>query len=117
MSQNRNRPLTDGERQLAHWMLENGTAEAKQYLSQLELAEVTSWKCPCGCASIHFQIKGHPEAPPGVRILGDFLVGEGENQAGVFIYSSEGLLSGLEVYGLAGDAPRTLPRPVELRPW
>lgn len=116
MSEKHNRPLTDAERQLARWMLENGTPEAKQYLGQLELAEVTPWKCPCGCASINFQIKGHPEAPPGVHILGDFLVGEGENQSGAFIYSSEGLLSGLEVYGLAGDAPRTLPRPEELRP-
>jgi hypothetical protein len=115
MSEKHNRPLTDAERQLAHWMLENGTPEAKQYLDQLELAEVTPWKCPCGCASINFQVKGHPEAPPGVHILGDFLVGEGENQSGTFIYSSDGLLSGLEVYGLAGDAPRTLPRPEELR--
>jgi hypothetical protein len=96
-------------------MLENGTSEAMQYLSQLELAEVTPWRCSCGCASINFQIKGHPEAPPGVHVLGDFLMGEDENQSGAFIYSSEGLLSGIEVYGLAGDAPRALPRPEELR--
>ncbi len=116
MSEEHNRPLTDAEHQLARWMLENGTPEAKQYLSQLELAEVTPWRCPCGCASINFQIKGHPEALPGVHVLGDFLMGEGENQSGAFIYSNEGLLSGLEVYGLAGDAPRALPRPEELRP-
>lgn len=116
MSEEHNSPLTDAERQLARWMLENGTPESKQYLSQLELAEVTPWRCPCGCASINFQIRGHPKAPPGVHVLGDFLVGEGDNQSGAFIYSSEGLLSGLEVYGLAGDAPRTLPRPEELKP-
>jgi hypothetical protein len=98
-------------------MLEHGTAEAKAYLSQLELAEVIPWQCPCGCASINFQIKGHAEAPPGVHILGEFLFGDGDNLSGIFIFSSGGLLSGLEVYGLAGDAPRVLPGPEELRPF
>jgi hypothetical protein len=117
MNAEQTRSLTDEERRLARWMLENGTSEAKEYLAQLNSAEVTSWKCPCGCASINFQIKGCPEAPPGVHILGDFLVGNDENLSGVFIFSSEGLLSGLEVYGLAGDASRFLPRPEELRPY
>ena len=117
MNGTNNRPLTDAEHQLARWMLENGVSEAKQYLDQLEIAEVTPWRCPCGCASINFQIKGHPEVPPGVHILGDFLIGEGKNQSGAFIFASEGLLSGLEVYGLSGDAPRSLPRPADLRPW
>jgi hypothetical protein len=115
MSSECNRPLTEAERQLAKWMIEHGTAEAKGYLSQLELAEVTPWKCPCGCASINFRIKGHPEAPPGVHILGDFLVGEQSSLSGAFIFSSGGVLSGLEVYGLAGDAPNVLPSIEELR--
>jgi hypothetical protein len=116
MSEEHNRRLTDEERQLARWMLEHGTPEARQYLHQLQLAEVTPWRCPCGCASISFQIKGHPKAPLGVHVLADFLVGEGESQRGAFIFSSQGLLSGLEVYGFAADAPRHLPRPEELRP-
>jgi len=99
------------------WMLEHGTPEATAFLPQLELAQVTSKKCPCGCASINFQIQGHPEAPPGVHILGDFLVGEGECLSGAFIFECGGLLSGLEVYGLAGDAPKTLPTIEELRPF
>ena len=112
-----NRPLADSERALARWMLENGTHEARAFLPQLELAEVTPWKCPCGCASFNFQIKGHPEAPPGVHVLGDFLIGDGDCLSGVFIFESGGLLSGLEVYGLAGDAPTTLPRIEDLRPF
>jgi hypothetical protein len=111
-----NRPLTEAEHRLARWMLENGTSEAQTFLSQLELAEVTSWKCPCGCASINFQIKGQPEATPGVHILGDFLMGE-DRSSGAFIFECGGLLSGLEVYGLAGDAPRVLPRAEDLRPF
>ncbi len=113
----KNRPLTPAEQRLARWMLEHGTPEARVFLSQLELAEVTPWKCPCGCASINFQIQGQPEAPPGVHILGDFLFGEGDRVSGAFIYESGGLLSGLEVYGLAGDAPTVLPAVEDLRPF
>ena len=90
-------------------MLENGSPEARAFLGQLADAEVTSWRCPCGCASINFQVKGHPPAPPGVHILGDFLCGPVEAPAGAFIYESGGLLSGLEVYALASDAPAVLP--------
>ena len=80
-----NRPLADSERALARWMLENGTDEGRAFLPQLELAEVTPWKCPCGCASFNLQIEGHPQAPPGVHILGDFLMGEGLPQRGLHI--------------------------------
>ncbi|MBR0707308.1 hypothetical protein [Bradyrhizobium liaoningense] len=114
MSSEQNRPLTDAERVLARWMLEHGTEEARQYLDQLELAEVTPWKCRCGCASINFQIRGHAEAPPGAQILGEFLVNDGDHPSGIFIYSSDGLLKGIDVYGLAGDAPSVLPLPEEL---
>jgi hypothetical protein len=110
-----NRPLTDSERELARFMLVNGTDEATTYLEQLQDAEVTSWRCACGCGSINFKIKGRPEAPPGVNILGDFLFGEGESLAGIFIFSSGGTLSGVEVYGLPGAAPAFLPTPQELR--
>jgi hypothetical protein len=108
------RPLSEAERQLSRWMLENGTAEAPEFLKQLEVAEATHWRCPCGCASFNFKVKDMPAAPPGVHILGDFVFYDGENVAGIFIYSSNGILSGLEVTGLAGDAPKTLPEPRQL---
>src|SRR5690242_15431517 len=93
------------------WMLENGKPEANQYLGQLDRAAVTPWKCPCGCASINFQIRGYAPAPPGVHVLGDFLVGSDDHLYGVFIFSGNGLLRGIEVYSLSTDAPRVLPRP------
>jgi hypothetical protein len=111
-----NRNLNDKERRLVRWMLEHGTPEATAFLSQLKQARVTPWKCPCGCASINFQIRGRPQAPPGVNILGDFIFGEGDKLSGAFVYESAGILSGLEVYGLAGDAPNSLPSPEDLRP-
>lgn len=55
-----NRSLSASEYALARWMLENGTPEALAFLKQLDDADVTPWRCPCGCASINFQIKGHP---------------------------------------------------------
>ena len=111
------RPLTDTERSLARWMLENGGPDALSYLSQLEVAEATTWRCECGCASFNFKIPGRPEAPPGVRILGDFVFGSQAELCGVFIFASQGTLRGVEVYGLAGDAPSSLPQPASLRPF
>lgn len=110
-----NRLLTGLESRLARWMLEHGSAEAPEFLSQIKIAEVTPWQCPCGCASINFRVKGRPEAPPGVHILAEFVFGE--PVSGIFIYSCQGTLSGLEVYALAGDAPAELPEPHLLRSW
>ncbi|PYS52145.1 MAG: hypothetical protein DMG13_16970 [Acidobacteria bacterium] len=103
-----NRALTERERELAEWMLRHGTAEALDYLDQLRRAQATPWKCQCGCAT---------PAPPGVHVLGDFIFGAEGAESGAFIYSCEGVLSGLEVYGLAGEAPKQLPKPEELRSW
>jgi hypothetical protein len=96
-------------------MLEHGEPRAQEFLEQLALAEVTSWRCPCGCASINLQIKGRELAPQGVQILGDFIFGPDDAPAGIFIFESAGLLSGIEVYGLAGDAPVELPCEDDLR--
>ena len=111
------RPLTDDELRLARWLLENGGPDTRAYLSQLEAAEATTWRCSCGCASFNFKVQGRPEAPPGVHILGDFVFGPEADLSGVFIFESNGTLSGVEVYGLAGDAPAALPEPESLRSW
>ncbi len=112
-----NRELTDTERNLVHWMLEHSGPDASAFLPQLEAAKVTPWKCDCGCASINFQVRGRPEAPPGVHPIADFIFGKDATLSGIFVYEKNGILSGLEVYGLAGDAPKALPRPEELRPF
>jgi hypothetical protein len=109
-----NRPITTVELELARWMLQHGNPEAEAFLPQLELAEVTPWKCPCGCASINLQISGYAEAPPGVHILGDFALGEGDSTGGAFIFESGGLLSGIEVYSF-GDPVTILPTANDLR--
>lgn len=60
---------------------------------------------------------GMAEAPPGVHVLGEFLFGGDDDLAGIFIFSSAGILSGVEVYGLGQEAPRKLPTPEDLRPF
>ena len=111
------RKLTSEEYGLARWLLEHGNEQAKDYLEQLDKAEATLWKCECGCASFNFKVQNLPEAEPGVNILSDYVFGEGESHAGVFIYSSGEILSGLEVYGLGDDAPSELPSPSEIMPF
>ncbi len=112
-----NRQLTGHERRLVRWMLEHGGPESAAYLPQLELAEVTPWRCPCGCASINFHIRDQPDASPGVHPIADFVFGDGENLSGIFLFENDGILSGLEVYGLSGEAPASLPEPEALRPF
>jgi len=110
------RPLSDEERVLTRWILEHGTAEGVGFLEQLDRARVVGG-CPCGCASIDFAIDGSGEAPVGVHTLGEFVFGIGEDELfGVMVFSANGILSGLEVYGFGADAPKTLPKPSELRP-
>lgn len=54
------------------------------------------------------------QGAPGVHILADYVFGE--PLSGIFLFESGGMLSGLEVYALAGDAPAELPEPHALRP-
>lgn len=98
-------------------MLEHGESKAQAFLSQLENAKATSWRCPCGCASINLVIDGLPEPSGGLHILADFIFGTDIELSGVFVFEKNGVLAGLEVYGLVGDAPRTLPSFDVLRPF
>ena len=103
--------------QLVRWMLENGNEGAIAFLPQLQHASVTPCKCPCGCASISFAVQGRSKPRGGMKVLADFIFGSTSDLSGAFVYEQEGVLSGLEVYGLAGDAPKALPTVESLRPW
>jgi hypothetical protein len=69
------------------------------------------WLC-----SINFRILGKPAPPPGVHPIADFVFGDQDPLSGIFVFEKDGILSGLEVYGLAGEAPKSLPEPEALRP-
>ncbi len=98
-------------------MLEHGSPEAQVFLPQLERAEATSWRCPCGCASINLSIDNVPVPYGGLNILADFVFGTDADLNGVFVFGKSGVLAGLEVYGLASGASRTLPSVGALRPF
>jgi len=91
------RPLTTTEKELVRWMLEHGEPEAKNFLPQLEQAQVTPWRCSCGCASINFSIQGYPQPSGGIHPIADFLFGTEENLSGIFVFEQSGVLAGLEV--------------------
>jgi hypothetical protein len=117
------RPFNTEERQLAHWMLEHGSPGAIDFLPQLDSAQATLWRCPCGCASFKFAISGRT-APPGVNIIADFVFGDGDNLCGIFLFEKDGILAGLEVYGFGTEAYGSadnplgsLPSPDSLRPF
>src|ERR1019366_6398904 len=97
-------------------MLEHGTMEGRAFLPQLEKARVTPFRCPCGCASISLSIDGLPEPSGGMHVLADFVFGADEELSGIFTFDQGGVLAGVEVYGLTGAAPKTLPSPNSLRP-
>jgi hypothetical protein len=113
------RHLTDNEQKLIRWMLEHGTDGAASLIPRLELAQATSWRCPCGCASFNIVLEGGepPDATNQMHIVADFVFGPDDQLSGIFIFERGGLLAGLEVYGLAGDAPKSLPQPEALRPF
>ena len=113
------RHLTADEQRLIGWMLEHGNGEASSLLPQLELARVTSWRCPCGCASFNLVLEGREpsDATNKMHIVADFIFGPDDQPSGIFIFERGGMLAGLEVYGLAGNAPQFLPRPETLRPF
>jgi len=112
-----NRPLTNQESALVRWLLEHGKPEAAPFLQQLAQVSVTAWKCQCGCASINFVVRGKPEPSGGLNPLADFLFGSGSDLNGIFVYERAGVLAGLEVYGLPGEASKVLPSIDALRPW
>jgi hypothetical protein len=110
------RSLTAEEHHLIAWMLEHGEQEAALLLPQLALARATSWRCPCGCASFNIVVEGRPPAiQGGMRILADFIFGPIDQPSGIFLFEKGGVLAGIEVYELAGDAPKSLPASETLR--
>jgi hypothetical protein len=118
MTETETRLLTKEEHQLIEWMLKHGSPEALQFLPQLASARATSWRCPCGCASINFVLEGQPLAESrGIYVIADFVFGPADQLSGIFVFQKAGMLAGLEVYGLAGDAPKHLPAQEALRPF
>jgi hypothetical protein len=100
-------------------MLKHGDQGALSLLPQLALARATSWRCPCGCASFNLVLEGQQPSvgTSHMHIVADFIFGPDDQPNGIFLFEKGGMLAGLEVYGLAGDAPKSLPVSEVLRPF
>jgi hypothetical protein len=95
------RPLTEGERKLLEWLLTNGSADAKPYLSQIANVNVVG-KCTCGCPTIDLALGDREQRKTAPStILADFVGKSPEGvEAGVIVHAREGEVSELEVYAI-----------------
>ena len=112
------RPLTPEEYQLTRWLLQHGTPESARYLADLASARVAS-RCACGCASVNFAVAGRePLAGAGLQVLADYQWRDAAGHlGGVFAFSRAGVLAGLEVWSIDGQAATDqLPAPEVLEP-
>jgi hypothetical protein len=112
------RPLSPEELALARWLLAHGTLAAGGYLDDLARARVAS-RCGCGCASIDFAVDGHkPPRDAPLEVLADYQWRDGAGHlGGVFIFARAGVLAGLEVWSIDGEAAiDRLPSPAQLEP-
>jgi len=110
------RSLSAQERSLIEWMLRTGSNDPGRFLEHLVAARVVD-RCSCGCASIDLALPGQPTPKGGLRVIADFLYGEGASLCGAFVFEQDGVLAGLEIYGLGELAPQGLPAVTDLRPW
>jgi len=98
------RPLTVQERSITRWLIDHAScdeSEKGEYFAQLEEATVVGM-CSCGCASVDFAISGlksDPSAP--LDPFGDFITKD--QRFGVFVFSRQNRLAGIEIYSLQGD--------------
>ena len=111
-----NRPLSDAERVLIEWLLDNGIPEAKAYKRHLSDIHVSS-TCSCGCPTIDLATGNETERTTGPsQILAD---AEGLSPEGVpvnvILHAREGELSELEVFAIDGASQFSLPLPEKLK--
>lgn len=115
------RALTEKERSFAHWLIEHADVseeEKKKYLRQLGEATVVRM-CECGCASIDFAIADVPSEQFAPLVpFGDFIAKD--KSVGVFVFSKQDDLAGVEIYNLAAEETSVefpLPERLELAIW
>lgn len=104
------RPLSPEQYTLVRFMLGHAAGRATPFVSQLDRARRTTWRCPCGCASFKMAVQGMPEPWGGMEVLADFTFGPPKQLCGIFVYARNDVLAGVEVVGYAVDAPKRLPK-------
>ena len=107
------RPLSQGERELLHWLLTNRTGGPEAYLNQVPRARVVS-RCTCGCPTVDLALNGRLSKARGANAIIVDAQGKSPERAlvGVIVHACDGELSELEVYSVDGLMERfSLPTP------
>jgi hypothetical protein len=110
------RALSSRERDLIEGMLRSGSPNPEGFLAHLAVARVVG-RCACGCASIDLAVPGEHLPTGGLRVIVDFIYGDGASLCGAFLFERDGWLAGLEVYGLGNVSPTSFPALADLRPF
>jgi len=106
------RSLTDHEKLLIRWLIEHGNPGSDQFLPQIDRLTVVGI-CKCGCPTVDFALDGDPVSQKGAKLISDHLAESDGESVGVMLFQTDGKISSLEVYSLAGsDQPFGLP-PIE----
>src|SRR5258708_4923830 len=106
--------MNQAERDLAQWMLQHGGPEAQSFLSQLSAVRVSSWRCPCGCASLRIRVEGRPDPAPAIRVLAEYVIAFDDDFTTAGIYESDGTLGGIDLHSASGAALASLPQESDL---
>ena len=110
------RSLTEEERAFVRWLIDHGTGDSAQLLSQLERASVTA-RCGCGCASIDLAVDGTEEGKnEPMELVADFAwKTKAQHFCGAYLFTRRHRLSGLDLWSIDGvEIPSTLPKTEEL---
>ena len=104
------RPLASNELAVVQWLLEHGDGDNSLFLEQLKSARVVRL-CGCGCASIDFSISGKRPQHFAMRVLSDHQWRNDQGHLfGAFVFEQDGLLAGLDLWSVDGQAmPDSMP--------
>src|SRR5688572_14586152 len=105
------RSLTTEERALIRWLIDHGTGDSAQLLSQVERATVTA-RCGCGCASIDLAVDGvEEEKKEPMELVADVAwKTKAQHLCGAYLFTRRDRLSGLDLWSIDGaEIPSALP--------
>jgi hypothetical protein len=112
-------PLQDGQRALLDFLLSRDFAGRAELARQAETVLTGGPSCSCGCPS--FSLIADRSLPPAAVAYADRMVSDahgtdpGGNSVGVLLFTEDGYLAEVEVYGVEGDDFDGLPRPDSLQ--
>src|SRR3954454_2460877 len=109
------RPLQNGERALLDFLLNRGVPGQAELARQAETVLTAGLSCSCGCPSFSLVAdRSLPQAPAAYaeRMVSDAHGTDPDgNAVGVLLFTDDGYLSEVEVYGVEGDDFDGLPQP------